>query len=323
MCFFRKRKNKQKAQEQNETPAAVKNEQSARIDDQPIVLQQDLSQDPLRPGGPFLIQMFMKQSCALPSKERVAEVTSAHLGEVEVYFYKEDNAGIAAKDFATESEGKMVPSMLGMFSYEKPADFSLDVLTTSQFWDNRGGESIIAECSHIVGASVMMCLIDDPKKKAALLTGYTLALMELFPDCEAVLFQSSGKLLTREQILERKDDPYLFIYIGVNARFFNIQDTEDMMVDTLGMSTLFLPDVQMHFHGADHNAVINHAYNIAIYLFENGDVIDDGETVDGLNVDMKLDRNVQWRCQHEDALIQPVRLVLDVNMGEYASGKRE
>ena len=35
-----------------------------------------------------------------------------------------------------------------------------------------------------------------------------------------------------------------FIRFGVNVRFFNIEGTEDMLIDTVGMSTLFLPDLQ-------------------------------------------------------------------------------
>ena len=44
-----------------------------------------------------------------------------------------------------------------------------------------------------------------------------------------------------------------FIRFGVNVRFFNIQGTEAMLIDPVGMSTLFLPDVQYHFHGMDPN----------------------------------------------------------------------
>jgi hypothetical protein len=35
-----------------------------------------------------------------------------------------------------------------------------------------------------------------------------------------------------------------------------------------------------------------------------------------------MSRDVQWKCQYEDALIQPPRAVLDINMGKYASGER-
>ena len=32
-----------------------------------------------------------------------------------------------------------------------------------------------------------------------------------------------------------------------------------MLIDTVGMSTLFLPDLQYHFHGMDPNWEVNHA----------------------------------------------------------------
>lgn len=36
-----------------------------------------------------------------------------------------------------------------------------------------------------------------------------------------------------------------------------------------------------------------------------------------------MSQEVQWRCQYEDALIQPVRCVMDICPGEYAAGNRE
>ena len=94
-----------------------------------------------------------------------------------------------------------------------------------------------------------------------------------------------------------------------------------MLIDTLGMSTLFLPDVQYHFHGMDPNWVVNHAYNLASYILTGDDPIQDDETVDGV-ADGQMSRNVQWKCRYEDALIQPPRAVLDIHMGEYAAGGR-
>ena len=34
-------------------------------------------------------------------------------------------------------------------------------------------------------------------------------------------------------------------------------------------------------------------------------------------------QDIQWKCQYEDALIQPARIVMDVCMGEYAAGNRK
>lgn len=53
----------------------------------------------------------------------------------------------------------------------------------------------------------------------------------------------------------------------------------------------------------------------------NANPIQDGETIDGVE-NGQMSRKIQWKCQYEDALIQPPREVLDVYMGEYASGRR-
>ncbi len=94
-----------------------------------------------------------------------------------------------------------------------------------------------------------------------------------------------------------------------------------MLIDTVGMSTLFLPDLQYHFHDMNPNWVVNHAYNVASYILEHDNPIQDGETIDGV-ADSQMCREVQWKCQYEDSLIQPPRGVLDINMGNYASGGR-
>ena len=38
-----------------------------------------------------------------------------------------------------------------------------------------------------------------------------------------------------------------------------------MLIDTVGMSTLLLPDLQYHFHDMNLNWVVNHAYNCLLY----------------------------------------------------------
>ena len=53
----------------------------------------------------------------------------------------------------------------------------------------------------------------------------------------------------------------------------------------------------------------------------NDNPVGDGDTISGLE-NGELDSNVQWTLQYEDSLVQPVRAVRDVNMGEYASGTR-
>jgi len=59
-------------------------------------------------------------------------------------------------------------------------------------------------------------------------------------------------------------------------------------------------------------------YNVGYYVFQQGDIIKDGETVPGVL------ENDRWRCQHETGLVGPDRVVLDLDPGvSYAAGRRE
>ena len=58
----------------------------------------------------------------------------------------------------------------------------------------------------------------------------------------------------------------------MNVHFFTIQGGEDILVDTLDMSLLFLPDIQYHFRGLDPNLMVNHTYNTALYLLINDNI---------------------------------------------------
>ena len=60
-----------------------------------------------------------------------------------------------------------------------------------------------------------------------------------------------------------------YIRFGLHARFFNVEGTDDMVVDTLGMGTLFMPDLQLPFHILDPNRLVHHACSTALYILEN------------------------------------------------------
>ena len=95
-----------------------------------------------------------------------------------------------------------------------------------------------------------------------------------------------------------------------------------MLVDTHGMCAVGLKDVQCHFKGLDPNNVINYIYSIAFFVMQFGGQIKNGDTIEGLNGDT-IDENVLWTCRYEDAMVAPMRAVLDICPGEYAAGERE
>ena len=288
------------------------------------VFQQNLEDDKgPRPGGPFLIQLLFKEPAAMPGKEQMTAVMKKHIGAAECFCHDEKTAGFAALEHIAQFKDGKVPVQLMVMGCAPFEGEGFDPFLMSQMWDCREDrERIFRECRYQVVATDMLAAALPALERANLDADFLDALAELYPACEAFYFPNCGKLFLAEDVRShRLEGPDRFIRFGVNVRFFNIQGTGDMLVDTLGMATLFLPDLQYHFHGMDPNWVVGHAYNMASYILEHDNPISSGETVDGV-AEGRMSRETQWKCQYEDALIQPPRAVLDVNMGEYASGRR-
>ena len=288
------------------------------------VFKQDLTDNSVRPGGLFFVELLMPKQCDMPSRDTMVEVFTKHLGPVDCFSYGAESAGFAPQNYKVhyeDNDADISPTLM-VTNCEKIDKPVLDDFERSQVWDCPNVDELLDECQYRVFATDMLASGLEPKERADMLVKYVDALLELYPSCKAVVFGPSRKFLSRETIENHPDKEVTrFIYYAVNVRYFSIQGTDDMMVDTLGMSTLFYPDVQYHFHGMNPDDIVHHAYSVLYYIFEYDNIIDDGQTIAGLeNGDMNPD--IKWKVQYEDSLIQPVRTVIDINMGEYASGTR-
>lgn len=114
------------------------------------------------------------------------------------------------------------------------------------------------------------------------------------------------------------------LFGAVNIRLFTIDEYEDgtpletpeMIMDTLGLSALGLDDLQVHFRDLQPEEVGHFLYNAAHFVFEKGSVIKGGDTLRGTD-------GHPWKCEYENALVDPQRVVIDFNPGEkFAGGNR-
>ncbi len=223
--------------------------------------------------------------------------------------------------FKDKPEG--VPPLVSFMTSEFTP--KLDEIARSQFWDVRDGNKIIDECKYSVLVNAMLSDALEYKEQAELLLAEVGAALDCYKDCEAVFTVQSGKLTYPESFYEceKYDLSSRFIRLFVNARLFNIEGTDEKIVDTLGLYVFGAADVQLHFKGMDPNIAVTYAYNIASYQFDNNFPVKSGETIDSINEDGKIVWEPQWRTQYEKSLIQPERTVLDINCGKYAAGTRE
>ena len=254
-----------------------------------------------QPGGPYLIQMLFKEPVDMPDKEKMTAVMGKHIGSAECFCYDKKMAGFAALDHIAEFQDGKCPVQLMVMKCDKFKGKGFDEFLLSQMWDcQEDRDRIFRECRYQVVATDMLAAALPALERANLDADFLDALAELYPTCEAFYFQNCGKLFLAEDVRSHQiEGPDRFIRFGVNVRFFTIQGTEDMLIDTVGMSTLFLPDLQYHFHDMDPNWVVNHAYNVASYILANDNPIEDGETVDGVE-DGQMSRDVQWKCRYEN-----------------------
>jgi hypothetical protein len=233
-------------------------------------------------------------------------------GEVDIVSSNDKLTTFAIKKYSIALKDATIPPQILMMDVQLIKADEIGQIERSQLWNVDNGVGLLNECRYSINTSDFMASSMDYKERCELLIDWLEVAVELFPECKAVWMKASGKLFTASQInkhdIQREDR---FIYFGVNARLFNIQGTSDKVIDTLGMYAIGLPDVQYHFHDLDPNAVVNHAYNVASYIFDNNSPIENEQTIDGI-VDGQLSMNVQWKCHYESSLNQPEREVMDI-----------
>lgn len=271
----------------------------------------------------FMVRLLFKEKPVKPQAPYIKKCLEEKFGEVEIISADELLTSFSINKYKVQYQDCMMPPQVLLMDVSEFDSSLIGDIQRSQLWNVDNPQELLDSCKYSLRISDMMAAGLYYKERCEMLMDYLEAAVEMFPDFSAVWIESSGKMFTAEQIrnhnIPREDR---FVYFAVNARFFNIEVSGDMIVDTLGMYAVGLPDVQYHFHDLDPNDVVNHAYNTAAYIFENEAPIKSGETIDGLkNGVMSMD--VQWKCAYEVSLIQPQRDIMDICPGEYASGTRE
>jgi hypothetical protein len=181
----------------------------------------------------------------------------------------------------------------------------------SQTWDWAEAQQALERCTGSVLVSELLASLFPPQQRVTGLMSVVQVLVEQTHPL-AISWPQSQRVTDPERLEPEGLDGVL------NVRFFTVGDDEAMVMDTLGLDLFELPDVQCHYRDMDPAEVATMLYNTAVYLFAQGDVIDDGHTISGPEGDER------YPCRHEPALIPPLRTVLDVDLGDpHAAGVRE
>jgi hypothetical protein len=130
---------------------------------------------------------------------------------------------------------------------------------------------------------------------------------------QAVYFGRSHKLVNPfEYALAVTEEEPDTLHGLMNVRFFNISNGKEgeMFMDTLGLHVVGLPDFQVRFNGLDPGPVAGLLTAYGNYIYEQGVVIEAGNTIQGLSPDDI------WTCYFADALVEPPRVVIDLETNQ-------
>lgn len=266
----------------------------------------------------YYVKLLFEKEVEIPYEELYKKLQDA-FGEVDKVATS-DLSSFALKAHTVDYQDVSgIPSQL-MIAEMIPFDQStIPDMVLHQCWTSENPQGLLNKCCYEIMVSDFLASGLERMERCQIIAKYIDVLLDVFPTCIALYWPHSQKLMPVEAYKNSQwyNPDFHFLDGGLNVRFFNVQDSEDMVVDTTGLFPLGIPDLQVHFHGIDHNFMIQYIYNFVSYLFVNGDIIKDGETMDGRN------EHERWVCQHEDCLIAPSSVVLDVCPNEFAAGKRE
>ncbi len=212
----------------------------------------------------------------------------------------------------------VITPQTAILASDKVTDPSAYAASIQQSWACNDAAARIESSKSAIMITEMMASDLAPKERVRLFHGVLQAFVEITQP-NAIAFMHSQQIASPIAYLESCSKDPIQRLGALNVRFFSISNSQsnDMVMDTRGLEEIGLHDLQVHFHDLDPNDVSQLLFNTALYVFENGNVIDSGQTVAGTIPDS------QWGCQFEDALVEPKRSILDLNPGApYAAGVR-
>lgn len=201
---------------------------------------------------------------------------------------------------------------------KKDTALSHDSITNAlaQTWDWPEKDRILKRCKYKIGFSDFLATELDNISRLKLFNNALLAILNNI-HCMGIHWVNSQKLVSPKVFISALNDAGVqdYLYGALNVRLFVIDENSgEFIMDTFGLTAFGLPDLQCHFKGLNPEEVAGVLINYGYYIFEKGDIIADGHTVQGINEDQK------WLCNHVKSMSRPFRKVLDLDPGGAFSG---
>ncbi|MGI4884439.1 MAG: DUF4261 domain-containing protein [Janthinobacterium lividum] len=178
-----------------------------------------------------------------------------------------------------------------------------------QNWHWPEASEYAAACGFELLVSDFMSRTLDYKTRLTLFMDFLVAVANATGP-QVVYSVAAQKLIALADLVDAWTNPDQRTLHGlVNVRLFNISNgpAGEILMDTVGLHLLGLPDFQIRFANLNESAVGEALWNYAYYVYEHGDIIADGSTIQGLTSQSK------WKCERQIASVAPERVVIHLD----------
>ncbi|KRB57997.1 DUF4261 domain-containing protein [Flavobacterium sp. Root186] len=212
-------------------------------------------------------------------------------------------------EFKIELEDATIPAQC-LIAVPDDNKFNIEIPDAAfqQNWNWEEAKQIAENCNYEILITDFMSR-NLPYKERVNLYMTFLAVVTKITQPNAVYSFHGEKIIDPEQLIENWESgqkPILDVLC--NVRLYNISDSEnnELIMDSVGLHSFGLADFQIKFSEFEANDIANLLWNYVYYVFEYGDVIENGNTLEGIESGSK------WKCERQIAAISPERVVINV-----------
>ena len=261
---------------------------------------------------PYTVEFLMYGRESI-DKQRLLEALQKRMGNIEELEPGSELMAYAYMDHKVRFQEGMMPAQCMFTKPEDVSNLAASLAPSiSQTWDWRDVEEVVSKCTSAVSATDMLAGALNRAIRLNLIHGFVQAFLDIVP-VAAIHWLPSQRIVDPKYYGEGVAQGHSFFSAAINVRMFKVEESEQIVMDTMGLRSFGLPDLQCHFQNVDPRQVGMFLYECAEFIFHKGDVIKTGDTIAG------FDPSQKFECRRETSMVLPSRLVVDIAPGQFAA----
>ena len=220
---------------------------------------------------------------------------------VNILFSTNSMISFVLNDYSVNAEAFDIPIQILLIkeSYNSNSKKILESIEHYQLNDNL--IDCIDECKFLLVISDFMGTSIEYKERVTIFNKIIKTLIPIL-SCRTIYWSCSQKFIQSIDFLDALEKESVDSIFGIiNVRHF-IKEDEHIM-DTLGLSSIGLPDLQCSFNKAEPGVISTILYEYARKIFKHGDFLNDNEEISSMNL--------KFICNHSYSTTKPKRIIIE------------